>query len=59
MLCAADKLVIGVLASLASVEPGGVEPVVVLPFADCFAAFSARRFCFDNDTFGAILVNDG
>lgn len=48
-LVAADWLVSGVLTELPFLEtlfePEGValEP----PFADCFAAFSARRFCLD------------
>ena len=44
----------GVLAELPLTEPVGVEPVVVdasasltFAFADCLAAFSARRFCFE------------
>ena len=48
-------LVRGVAAVLPFVEPAGVEPVVEdaslspldLTFADCLAAFSARRFCFE------------
>ena len=54
-LVAADMLVRGVAAVLPFVEPAGVEPVVEdaslspldLTFADCLAAFSARRFCFE------------
>ena len=55
LLCAADRLVIGVLASLPNIDPVGVELAVVLPFAACLAAFSWRRFCFDAETFGAIF----
>ena len=48
LLVFADRLVIGVLASLLIVESGGVDPVaMLLPLADCLAAFSARRFCLD------------
>lgn len=60
-LVAADVFVSGVFTDEPFTEPEGVEvPVVVdasvapLPFADCFAAFSARRFCFDAD--GAIFA---
>ena len=58
-LPAAERLVRGVLAMLPFVEPVGV--VVEVPvslatfdFADCFAAFSARRFCLDAE--GAMVV---
>lgn len=60
-LVAAEVFVSGVFTDEPFTEPDGVEvPVVVdasvapLPFADCFAAFSARRFCFDAD--GAIFA---
>ena len=52
-LVAADKLVNGVLSELPPFEPGGVdeetEKSATLEFAlaACFAAFSARRFCFE------------
>jgi len=42
------------------VEPGGVDeekegsPALALTLAACFAAFSARRFCFDEE--GGIAV---
>ena len=62
-LVAADVFVSGVPAVLpfTDPEPVGVDvPVVVdasappaLTFADCFAAFSARRFCFEAE--GAIV----
>ena len=63
-LVAADVFVSGVPAVLpfTDPEPVGVDvPVVVnaspaaapLAFADCFAAFSARRFCFEAE--GAIV----
>ena len=64
-LVAADVFVSGVPAvlPLTDPEPVGVDvPVVVdasppaaapLAFADCFAAFSARRFCFEAE--GAIV----
>ena len=66
-LVAADMLVSGVLVALPLTEPVGVVPVgvdvlveasVSLPalfFADCFAAFSASRFCFDAE--GAISIS--
>lgn len=63
LLVAADMLVSGVLivlpALLPFTEPFGVsvEPDVVasdLPLAACFAAFSARRFCFEAE--GAMVV---
>ena len=67
LLVAADMLVSGVLivlpallpALLPFTEPFGVsvDPDVVasdLPFAACFAAFSARRFCFDAE--GGMVV---
>jgi hypothetical protein len=54
-------LVKGVLIELPPfAEPGGVEDVtdgsagLMLALAACFAAFSARRFCFDAD--GGIAV---
>ncbi len=58
-------LVSGVLVALPFTEPVGVVPEGVdvlveasvppaLFFADCFAAFSASRFCFDAE--GAMLV---
>ena len=63
LLPATDKLVNGVLNALLPplIEPSGVEvpvPVVVLSsppftFDACFAAFSARRFCFEAE--GAIV----
>jgi len=60
-LVAADRLVKGVLIELPpSVEPGGVDEVrddparLALALAACFAAFSAKRFCFDRD--GGIMV---
>ena len=60
-LVAADRLVKGVLSELPPfVEPGGVSEVtdestgLALALAACFAAFSARRFCFDAD--GGIVV---
>lgn len=60
-LVAADRLVKGVLSELPPfVEPGGVDEVtdesigLALTLAACFAAFSARRFCFDAD--GGIAV---
>lgn len=61
-LVAAEVFVSGVFTDEPFTEPEGVEvPVVVdasvapLPFADCFAAFSARRFCFDAE--GAIFAD--
>lgn len=55
-LVAADKLDKGVLTELPPfVEPGGVDevtddsPGLALALAACFAAFSAKRFCFDVD----------
>jgi hypothetical protein len=60
-LVAADRLVKGVLIELPPfVEPGGVDEVIddsaklALALAACFAAFSAKRFCFDAD--GGIVV---
>lgn len=50
MLFAAETLVSGVLAALPIIDPVGVEADVPVSFcclADCFAAFSASRFCFD------------
>ena len=57
-LVAADMLVRGVLTELPPLtEPVGVDVLVdasvPLFFADCFAAFSARRFCFDAE--GAMM----
>lgn len=58
-LVAADKLVNGVLSELPPfVEPGGVDEEIegsaaLLTLEACFAAFSARRFCFDAE--GAIV----
>ena len=59
-LVAADMLVSGVLVALPLMEPVGVDVLVdasvslpALFFADCFAAFSASRFCFDAE--GAIV----
>lgn len=62
VLVAADLLVNGVLTELPPLtEPEGVVvdvPVVLaspfLAFDDCFAAFSAKRFCFDAE--GAIIL---
>lgn len=61
VLAAADTLVRGVLVELPFTEPFGVEvevdasvPFAVLPFVACFAAFSARRFCFDAE--GGMVV---
>lgn len=50
-LVAADRLVMGVLIELPPfVEPGGEDDSVgLLALAACFAAFSAKRFCFDAD----------
>ena len=63
-LVAAEVFVSGVLAELPLAEPVGVEPVVVeasvslpLTFADCLAAFSARRFCFEAE--GAMAFVSG
>ena len=60
-LVAADMLVSGVLVALPLMEPVGVDVLVdasvslpALFFADCFAAFSASRFCFDAE--GAIVA---
>ena len=59
-LPAAEREVSGVLAVLPFADPVGVlvdVPVVSLApldFADCFAAFSARRFCLDAE--GAMVV---
>lgn len=57
-LVAADMLVRGVLVELPLTEPVGVEAEVesVKPLlcADFFAAFSARRFCFEAE--GAMVV---
>lgn len=60
-LVAADRLVNGVLSELPPfAEPGGVDEeaegsaILALILAACFAAFSARRFCFDED--GAIAM---
>lgn len=50
VLFAAETLVSGVLAALPKADPVGVEVDVAVSlccFAACFAAFSARRFCFD------------
>lgn len=56
-LVAADMLVSGVLKVLPLVDPAGVDVDVdasaPLAFAACFAAFSARRFCFERE--GAIV----
>jgi hypothetical protein len=49
-LLLADRLVMGVLAILPFVDSAGVDVAVSdlpLTLAACFAAFSARRFCFD------------
>ena len=50
-------LVNGVLKALPLVDPAGVDVDVdasaPLAFAACFAAFSARRFCFERE--GAIV----
>jgi len=57
-LVAADRLVKGVLTELPPfVEPGGVDDSVglALALAARFAAFSAKRFCFDADV-GGIAV---
>lgn len=55
VLLAADTLVSGVLIALPVTDPAGVDAVVVAPLslADCFAAFSASRFCFEEE--GAIV----
>ena len=60
-LVAAEVFVRGVLTELPLTEPVGVEVEVVavsvsfpLLFADCLAAFSARRFCFEAE--GAIVA---
>lgn len=63
MLVAADLLVSGVFTELPPLtEPDGVVvdvPVMLaspfLAFDDCFAAFSAKRFCFDAE--GAIILS--
>lgn len=63
VLVAADKLVSGVLIVLPVLLPFTelgvpVEPDVVasdLLLADCFAAFSARRFCFAADAGGMVV----
>lgn len=52
MLFAADMLVSGVLTALPKADPVGVEADVAVSlccFAACFAAFSARRFCLDDE----------
>ena len=60
VLPAADKLVRGVFTALPSTDPVGVDVAVDEPptfcLAACFAAFSARRFCFDAD-WGGISVS--
>ena len=53
-------LVRGVLVELPSTDPVGVEVAVdeatAFSFADCLAAFSARRFCFDADRGGISML---
>ena len=54
-LPAALRLVSGVFSALPFTEPEGVDvDVDAVPPADFFAAFSARRFCFDAE--GAMVV---
>ena len=58
-LVAAERLVMGVLSELPPfVEPGGVVEEIdgsrPVALAACFAAFSARRLCFDAD--GGMMV---
>lgn len=62
VLPAADRLVIGVFTELPWTDPVGVDVAVdeeAAPFclADCLAAFSARRFCLDDDSWGGISVS--
>ena len=62
MLAAADRFVIGVLASLPNMDPLGVSELSVTdaatfcPATPAFPFFS-RRANFDFDTFGGILNN--
>src|SRR5258708_9201037 len=63
-LALADRLLIGVVAGLPFSESAGVEPVVVtvLPWVllfalrAAFAAFSAKRLCFEADGVDAGIV---